>query len=291
MDVALGIDTLCYHCRIDAGEIAVEQVMRESAELGASFVQVNAVHIRGRSDAQLEELRELANSLALSLTLAGDVVGVAGRGDSVEDGAARVSEWIRMAGLLGSPYARMSSGFYRAELWREPALIEAEKQYMISALGLAADRNGTGIRILLENHSDFTPDEYVDIIQTLGPERVGVFLDVINPVSVFAEPLPVVRKLFPWAYAGHVKDFRLVSNFVPGGFHRTGFDVKWCYPGEGVADIAALLGVITTSDREGLYLLSVEGLDSRAGVADQRERLTTTLSLLRDLLPLKAPAR
>jgi sugar phosphate isomerase/epimerase len=285
MDVALGIDTLCYHCRLESGDISLEQVLTEAAELGSAFVQLNAYHVRSRDRAQLDELRRFAESLGLGLTLAGDVIGLARRGDTVEAGAQRIATRLELAQTLGSPYVRMSSGFYRAELWRESDTIAAELRYVIDALNLAADRNETGLGILLENHSDFTPDEYVQIVTEVGPDRVGVFLDMINPVSVFSEPLPVVERLFPWAPAGHVKDFRLESSYVEDRFHRRGFSVNWCYPGEGVADIPSLMGVLTSAERAGKFLLSIEGLDNHADVADQRPRLSASFALLRSLLP------
>ena len=54
-----------------------------------------------------------------------------------------------------------------------------------SSLDVAAD---AGVRLLLENHSDFTAAEYVDIVERIGD--VGVFLDMINPVSSFEDPAP-----------------------------------------------------------------------------------------------------
>lgn len=38
MTIELGVDTLSYHCRLAEGEISLEDVMREVADLGAAFV-------------------------------------------------------------------------------------------------------------------------------------------------------------------------------------------------------------------------------------------------------------
>lgn len=220
MEVRLGVDTLSYHCRLEAGEVSLDEVLAEVADVGASFVQLNAYHLRHRSEGQLADLRSRADDRGIGLTLSGDVVGRAGDGDNVED--------------------------------------------------------------VVENHSDFTATEYVEILEAIGTDRVGVFLDLINPVTMLLDPLPVVRQLAPWAPAGHVKDYRLVSHYVEARFHRRGFEVAYCYPGEGVADLTALLGVLTERpDRDSPYLLSVEGLDNHPGVADQRGRLATSLELLR----------
>lgn len=288
MNVQVGVDTLSYHCRLAEGETTVHEVLRECAELGAEFVQLNAVHVAGVSVAQLRELREFAQSLGLGLTLSGDIIGLASRGDTIEEGAARAAEWLTIAEAIGSPFARMSSGFYRAELWRYPERIRAEQEYVTAALRLADERNESGIRLLLENHSDFTPDEYVEIIESVGSPNVGVFLDPINPISVLADPQETVARLAPLSPAGHVKDFRFESRYVPDRFHRTGFDVKWCYPGEGNADLSGLFAMLLANVGVETYQLSIEGLDNQAGVADQRERLTRSLSVTRAVIAEQA---
>jgi sugar phosphate isomerase/epimerase len=286
--IVLGVDTLSYHCRLAEGEISLEDVVREVADLGAAFVQFNAVHVRGRPREGLEGLRALAADLGLEITLSGDVVGRAGSGDTVESGVARIREWARLAEAIGSPFVRVSSGFYRNELMAFPDRIAAEQRYVTETLRRAVDEVPGDGRILLENHSDFTAEEYVQIIEGVGGARVGVFLDLINPISALQDPLAVVGTLAPLAPAGHAKDFRIESRYVEDRFHRRGFDVQWCYPGEGVADLASLMGVLTATDREEPYRLSVEGLDNHPGVADQRERLAASLAFLGSFLPAGA---
>lgn len=284
MEILLGVDTLSYHCRLSGGEISLEEVLRECAGLGAAFVQLNSYHLRDRSPDRLPELRALAAELELGLTLSGDVIGRAGDGDTIEAGVERVMGWARQAQALGSPFVRISSGFYRNELLGFPERIRAEQQYVADALRAAVDAVPDDVTILLENHSDFTPEEYVEIIEQVGSDRVRVFLDIINPVSMLLDPLPVVRRLAPWAPAGHAKDYRLVSRYVEDRFHRRGFDVQYCYPGEGVADLGSLVGTIAATEGNGPYHLSIEGLDNYPGVADQRERLTASLETLRKVV-------
>ena len=302
MSIVLGVDTLSYHCRLAEGQIAMEDVMREVADLGAAFVQVNAVHVRERPRAGLESLRDLARDLGLEITLSGDVVGRAGGGDTVCAGVDRISAWTDLAEALGSPFVRVSSGFYRNELLAHPERIAVEQQYVTDALRRAVTDVPGDVRILLENHSDFTSEEYTQIIESVGSDRVGVFLDLINPISALQDPLPVIRALAPLAPAGHAKDFRIESRYVEDRFHRRGFDVQWCYPGEGVADLRSLVGVLVAThvssadmssadghgDSAQPYRLSVEGLDNHPGVADQRARLAASLEFLASLLPAGA---
>ncbi|MFG2745135.1 sugar phosphate isomerase/epimerase family protein [Streptomyces chartreusis] len=284
MTIKLGVDTLSYYCRIAEGHISVEDVLKECATLDADFVQVTAGHVRGWSDARLENLRGEADELGLGLTLGGGPIGQAGRGDVPQQGADRIAGMAHAAERLGSPYVVTFAGFYRSELWRIPEQIERERRYLVEALHIAAS-GPDGPAILLENHSDFTSREYEELLAEVASPRVALFLDLINPVSTLDDPLTTARSLAPYAPAGHVKDFRLESCFVGYGSKlRRGFDVRWCYPGEGVADLSALLDVIVMQPRDDAYYLSIEGLDNHGDVADQKERLSQSLSLLRQLL-------
>lgn len=285
MDVKLGIDTLCYHCRLEAGEITLEEVLTEARELGADFVQINTYHVRHRDLAYLTGLRSAADGLGLSLTCAGDFLGAARKGDQVSEGVRRLLEWAAQAEAMGSPYVRCASGFYRAELANHPEIIEQEQAFVTEVLQKTVSELGRSpVRPVLENHSDFTADEYVEIVQAVGPDAMGVFLDVINPISTLTDPQPVVERLLPWAFCGHVKDYRFQSVFVEDFFHRRGWNVEYVYPGEGVADLKSIIGLIAADTRPGPYWLSVEGLSNYRGVADQKFRLQASFDVLRPLL-------
>lgn len=284
MRIKLGVDTLSYHCRLANSEITLPEVVKEVARLGFDYLQLNAIHLADYSDAQFNALMDAAQQAGLSFTLSGGMVGRASDGDTVDQGVKRVADWLALARRLGSPYARVSSGFYRNELAGTPGLIRQEQEYVIQVARNAAAAKEGDEEILLENHSDFTPDEYVEIIQAVGPGSLGVFLDLINPISVLADPAETVTKLLPWSRSGHVKDYRMVSHYVEDRVHRRGFDVQWCYPGEGVADLRSLVGQISSADRAETYSLAIEGLDNYPGVADQEGRLGKSLAVLRTII-------
>jgi sugar phosphate isomerase/epimerase len=281
--IRLGVDTLCWHLRLERGATRLEDVLADAAELGAEFVQLNLHHARDRD---LDELRALASRAAevgLPLLASGDFLGEARNGDEPGVGVARVEAWLDRAAAIGSPVLRVASGFYRAELFGRPDLIGAERRYVVSVLrAVSGAAAAAGISVLLENHSDFTVAEYRSIVDDVG-DAAGVFLDLINPIAALDDPLPVVQALAPLATAGHVKDVVFRSLPTDDGYHRRGFEVLYRYPGEGVADLSALVGALQHALDGRDFYLSVEGLDNRADVDDQRERLGPSLALLRKL--------
>ncbi len=282
--IHLGVDTLCWHLRLERAAVTLEDVFEQAAELGSDFVQVNLHHVRHRDVADLRGLAGRADELGLRLLASGDFLGEGRNGDSPDLGIKRVHAWLERAVALESPILRVVSGFYRAELLGWPELIEAERRYVISVLrGALPATDAAGVALLLENHSDFTVDEYRSLVTEAGGST-GVFLDLINPIAALDDPVPVVRSLAPLARAGHVKDYVFESIPTDDGYHRRGFAVRYRYPGEGVADLPLLV----SSLQEGLggrdFHLSVEGLDNYADVSDQRERLAPALALLRSLV-------
>jgi sugar phosphate isomerase/epimerase len=277
--LVLGADTLCWHLRLEHRDLTLERCFEEAAEAGARFVQLSLHHAREIDVGKLPGLARRAGDLGLELLVSGDPLGGAHRGEPPAAATARVEGWLERAAALGSPILRVASGFYRADLAARPGAIEAEREWTIEALGgaLPAAR-AAGIVLAIENHSDFTVAEYRSILDATGDLRV--FLDLINPVSALEDPEPTVRALASAAVAGHVKDYALESIWTEGRYHRRGFNVLWRYPGEGVADLRALLAALGARDLH----LSVEGLDNRADRRDQIERLRRSLTLVRGLI-------
>jgi sugar phosphate isomerase/epimerase len=290
MPIALGVDSLCWHMRLACGAITVERILADAALVGASVVTLNLHHVRERSVSRLRELHGRARSLGLRLLAQGDFIGSPRLGDDVSVGVTRIHEWAERAAALESPSLRLVSGFYRAELAGKPELIEAERRYVGEVLARASESaRAAGVRLLLENHSDFTVDEYEHIVRDVGPDRMGVFLDLINPLVTFDDPVRAIERLAPLASSGHVRDFELRSIQQPDHYHRRGFEVLYRYPGEGAAPLAALLTKLVEVVGDRPYDLSIEGLDSRADVDDQVERLGPALAHVRSLLEAAAP--
>jgi sugar phosphate isomerase/epimerase len=284
MTIRLGVDTLCWHLRLETGSISPSEVFEEAADIGAESIQVNLHHVRALELEELERLAERGRALGLTLLASGDFLGRGREGDEPSVGIGRIEAWLERARALGSPLLRVVSGFYRADLAGHPDLIEAERSYVCAVLrGAAPAAEDAGIVLLLENHSDFTASEYEGIVAEVGSERVGVFLDLINPVAALENPVAVVERLAPLAHAGHVKDYVFRSLPTDDGYHRRGFEVLYRYPGEGVADLPGLLDALRRGVGERTFFLTVEGLDNRADVADQRARLGPSLARLREL--------
>jgi sugar phosphate isomerase/epimerase len=283
--ISLGIDSLCWHMPLEAGRITVEAMLADAASLGAPVVALNLHHTRTRAVADHAALAGVAGDLGIRLLAQGDFVGSPRKGDDPAVGVERIERWLERAVAVGSPTLRLASGFYRAELQGEPEKIEAERAYVTELLMRATPiAASAGIRLVIENHSDFLVNEYEAIVRDVGADHVGIWLDLINPIMTFDDPYRAIEMLAPLAVNGHVRDYELVSIQQPDGYHRRGFEVRYRYPGEGVAPLPALIDALTAAVGDRPYDLLIEGLDSTPDVLDQHERLTSAMAVVRDLL-------
>jgi sugar phosphate isomerase/epimerase len=289
--LVLGADTLCWHLRLETGDITLEQVLEETASAGGQYLQLTLHHARERGIRDLGGLAVRAQELGLRTLASGDFLGGARFGDDPRVGAERVKAWLERADALGSPLLRVTSGFYRADLASRPEAIEAERRWVIEALMASLpDAHDAGVTLALENHADFTAAEYRSIVEEVADDRARVFLDVINPIAALEDPVPVVAALAPFAVAGHVKDFELESIQTEGGYHRRGFSVLYRYPGEGIADLPRIWSALATGLDGRELPIAVEGLDNLADVRDQTERLRRSFDHLRGLVSEPAEA-
>ena len=155
---------------------------------------ISIMCVAGRS-ASSAPARSAPQSTGVVLLASGDFLGQARNGDEPAVGVGRVTAcskapWrsearscasSRASTEPSSPAGRTSSrrsGTTSSRCWHAPPA------------GRAA-----GVTLLLENHSDFTAAEYRSIVDEVGAARIGVFLDLINPIAALDDPVPVVEAL------------------------------------------------------------------------------------------------
>lgn len=62
------------------------------------------------------------------------------------------------------------------------------------------------VRWALENHKDWTVEEFVELLRRYPSEYLGVCLDTGNNLALLDDPMEVVEALAPRAFSTHIKD-------------------------------------------------------------------------------------
>ncbi|GAB2842074.1 sugar phosphate isomerase/epimerase [Actinocorallia aurea] len=107
---------------------------------------------------------------------------------------------------------------------------------------LAPCLRANGARLLLETHEEITSWEVVRLVESVGPDVLGVTFDSANVYVHGEDPLAAARRVAPYTRATHLRDVALFR--CPDGLSR------YLVPcGTGVIDWTALLDVLSGVER------------------------------------------
>ncbi len=93
------------------------------------------------------------------------------------------------------------------------------------------------IPLAIENHRDWTLEEFLGLMKEYSSESVGVCLDTGNNIALLDDPTEVVERLAPYAVSTHIKDMGVEE--YEDGFHLVELPL-----GEGALDVAAMVRTI-----------------------------------------------
>jgi sugar phosphate isomerase/epimerase len=132
------------------------------------------------------------------------------------------------------PYGgRFAYDRYRTDVaW--PDQLAATVRFLTTLAPVARD---LGIHINLETHEEITSFELVRIVETVGPDVLGVTFDTANVVQRLEHPTWAARRLAPYVRQTHVKDYGLV-----GRSDGLDFQLRPC--GQGVVDFAEIVPIL-----------------------------------------------
>lgn len=275
----LGLDTLCYHRLLLSGDMSVEDVVDASAALGVGWLRIQRAHLGGdESLARLETLGRRARSHRLRLIWSGDSLGQASwpNGESLE----RIHTGIEQAVATGSPLLRMFPSWFRSDALGAGTLAQ-ELTYLRDVLCAAVPvLEQSRITLAVENHSNVTASEMTQLIMAANSPFVRVHLDLVNPIAVFEDPIAATRRMAPYAAACDVKDLVMDSDWATDRYHRTGFRVRYTWPGDGIFPLTEALTALREASGNADLPIIVEGLDETEQPTEKAQR---SLAVLRHL--------
>lgn len=111
------------------------------------------------------------------------------------------------------------------------------------------------MRLAIENHQDVTSDDLLVLCEAGGP-RVGVTLDVVNPLAVAEEPYDVARRLGARIFNVHIKDYTI--HHTPSGYRLVRAAI-----GEGVIDWRAMLTLLHEVAPQACWHIELAALNAR----------------------------
>lgn len=205
MSIGLSTYAFFWRCSDRAPEpLTLEQMLRQSADLGASVFQIcDYAPIEAADAAELARIRRLAAELGIELEL-----GTRGTDP------AHLRRYLDIGTALGVTLLRSmwTSGEDRpdgAETIRRLREIEPELRER-------------GVRLALETYEQVSSTALVEVVQAMASPVIGICLDPANTVANLELPADVTARCAPYVLNWHVKDFDFSRN--PGwvGFFYSG---------------------------------------------------------------------
>ena len=93
------------------------------------------------------------------------------------------------------------------------------------------------LTLALENHKDWTTDEYVHLFKTYSSEYFGACLDFGNNLSLLDDPMETIEEAAPYTKATHFKDIAVAT-------YADGFAMAEVPLGTGILDLGRILEVL-----------------------------------------------
>jgi sugar phosphate isomerase/epimerase len=226
-----------------AAEHSPTEILDHAKSLGMEGVYFRTVlDITPTLDrAQLREVREHADTLGLYLQMGlakvnpyaaaeAPEVRVLGQGDYTR-GIIRMMEACREGADCGELWVACGNykadlpGYYANDRFRTDApwldQLKAIEKFLHQLAPAARD---LGVHLNIETHEEITTTEVVRLVESVGPDVLGITFDTANVLARGEEPVAAARRVAPYVRATHLRDsvlaitdFGLARSFSPCG--------------------------------------------------------------------------
>jgi sugar phosphate isomerase/epimerase len=102
----------------------------------------------------------------------------------------------------------------------------------------------------LENHKDWTADEFTALMENYATEYLGICLDFGNNISLLDDPMEAIRKLAPYTTVTHMK-------IIDVRRYEDGFLLSEVVPPNGMLDLPAVIETIRSARPETRFVLEM----------------------------------
>lgn len=199
-------------------------------KLDAIFLQ-DSLDPRAMDPAHWVEVREQAARLGLRLETGGG--GILPKSpEAFDQSVATLRKNIERAKAMGSPFVRAVIASERAAF---PGPAEQQMEIVVRLLRTVKPQVvDANLKIVIEVHKDLLAWQMRQVVETAGPDFVGVYMDTGNPVFVLEHPMTTLETLAPYICTVHLRDSVVYE-------HPRGVAVQWVPLGAGSIDFKQVI--------------------------------------------------
>jgi len=255
----VGIDSYCYHRyfgevygnQADPGRrMTYQDFLRRAVELGVDGVSLETCFFESFERDYLLQLKEIIDEGQLEVVVAwGHPTGFEGGGKP--EAMDEMRAMFPVCHTLGAKVMRVVGSCldYRYDP-HEPQL-KALTGIFKEGVKYAEDE---GVKLAVENHFDFTTDEFLDLITRVDSPYFGLTFDTGNALRIGDDPVETARIMAPYTFATHTKDVAPMYGVSPREWYFFA-----CVPvGDGIVNMPGLIAQLLSGGYEGLFAIELD---------------------------------
>lgn len=269
----LGVSSYSFSRYVREGRLDLFGVIKTAAEIGFQGIEFSGFGPDGEGVDKIELAKKVKEACAeagltiMSWTIGANFLNPAG-GGSVDDEIARLRGEVDICAALGAPKMRHdATGGFPGRKNDLSDLIEALPIVANGYRGVTEYAADKGVKTMVENHGFFFQDsERVEaLINLVGNPNFGALVDIGNFLCADEEPMRAVKRMAPYAFHVHAKDFHVKCPCTdPGeGWFRSrgGTWLRGSIIGHGNVNIKGCIDILKESGYDGFLSIEFEGME------------------------------
>jgi len=269
----LGVSSYSFWRYMQSGRMDLFEVIKTAAEIGFEGIEFSGYGPSGEGVDPMEMAKKVKDACAesnltiMSWTIGADFLNPAG-GGSVDDEIKRLQGQVDIAAALGAPKMRHdATGGFPGRKNDLTDYIEALPIVARGYAGVTEYAAGKGIKTMIENHGFFfqDSDRVEALINKVNNPNFGVLVDIGNFLCADDEPTQAVKRVAPYAFHVHAKDFHIKCACAdPGsGWFRSrgGAWLRGAIVGHGNVNTKKCLAILKEAGYDGFLSIEFEGME------------------------------
>ena len=265
----LGVSSYSFSRYLGEGRLDLFGVIKATAEIGFTGIEFTGFSPNGDGKDPIEFAKTVKDACAeAKLDIMSWTIGADFLRNDVDAEIERLKGQVDIAAALGAPLMRhdATGGFPD----RKNGLAEYFEALPIVAKGYGGVTEYAatkGVRTMIENHGFFFQDsDRVELlINTVNNPNFGALVDIGNFLCADEEPMRAVKRMAPYAFHVHAKDFHVkcpCSDPGEGYFKsRGGTPLRGAIVGHGNVNTKGCIDLLSEAGYDGYLSIEFEGME------------------------------
>ncbi len=265
----LGVSSYSWSRYLSEGKLDMFGVIKATAEIGFAGIEFTDLGPQSNDKDPIEAAKEIKAACAeAKLEITSWTIGADFIRNDVDAEIERLKGQVDIAAALGAPTMRHdATGGFPGRANNLSDFIEALPIVAKGYSGVTEYAADKGVKTMVENHGFFfqDSDRIEALITRVNNPNFGALIDIGNFLCADEEPIRAVKRLAPYAFHVHAKDFHVkcpTSDPGEGWFRsRGGVPLRGAIVGHGNVYTKRCIELLKEAGYNGYLSIEFEGME------------------------------